>query len=233
MEETPNQQVAPQPQPEIHPSSGMPRMAIIAGVVILMALIGVGGYVLGTKNSASKQEQVSQALPTTQPSPTTAQIVTPSTMQNPTTAPNNWLTYSGSSYSIKYPPTWTTKAESSDVESIYDSSTMQTKIQNGGGKMSVPTKYVNITIIASSETAKQYADKMTTNNPAYNGVNANRRTIVINGIQAETYMESGEGSMGYDVVIANGKQVVVLNIPVSDPSADPTVQQMLSTFKFK
>jgi hypothetical protein len=100
MEEQNNQQVIQQPQPEMH-SSGMPRMAIIIGVIILMALVGVGGYILGTKNGAkiqeANQQQPVQVSPTatTAPSPTISAAIGMKTYSNGEVPfqlkyPNNW-----------------------------------------------------------------------------------------------------------------------------------------------
>lgn len=146
----------------------------------------------------------------------------------------NWKTYESAIFSIKYPANWVAKTDLSvsDREEIYDPSSMRNSTGNGGGANASPIRYVNIAIISSAETEKQYVDEMTTNNPAYNGVKIARRSIVINGLPAEIFNESGEGSKGYDTVLSNGKQLLVMNIPISDPNTDLVINQMLSSFKF-
>jgi len=92
------------------------------------------------------------------------------------------------------------------VEKIYDPNSMQSRPNNGVGTIDYPTKFVNImTVITSTDTSKQYADRIILNNPAYTGIQTERRTITVNGLSAEIYKEAGEGSMGYDIAVSNGK----------------------------
>lgn len=114
MEETTNQQVTSQPQPEMHSSSGMPRMVIIAGVVVLMALIGLGGYVLGTRNTAKVQEASQQQVVSVSPTATTAQSPTMEAQVSPTTGTAMVMkTYSNTEvpFSIQYPSIWQQKEQ--------------------------------------------------------------------------------------------------------------------------
>lgn len=200
------------------------KFKLILLIIIILIFVGGGAYYLGVKQNKLIVQSQQQTV-----TPTIAQS-TPTPTLDPTA---NWKTYSTSTYSIKYPNAWLEKTDSiASLDHIYDPNSMQSKPNNGTGTISYPTKFVNIATIISTDTPKQYADKMTTNNPAYTGVRTERRTISINNLSAETYKESGEGSMGYDIVVSNGNKILVLNIPTSYPTTDPIVTQILSTFKF-
>jgi len=141
----------------------------------------------------------------------------------------NWKTYSTDVATLKYPNTWIIYTDSAY---IYDPKSLTKVRMNGGGTQLLPREYLSMISYSSTETAKQVVDESMKGNPAYSGVNTERKTITINGFQAEMYAESGEGSQGYDIVISNGKDLAFLTIPVSDPSSDPVINKILSTFKF-
>lgn len=142
---------------------------------------------------------------------------------------SNWKTYSTDVASLKYPNTWIIYTDSAY---IYDPKSLTKVRMNSGATQLLPKEYLSMISYASTETAKQVVDESIKGNPAYNGVNLERKTITINGLQAEMYTELGEGSHGYDIVISNGKDLAFLTIPVSDPRSDPVINHILSTFKF-
>lgn len=143
----------------------------------------------------------------------------------------NLQTYTdGTNFRIKYPSDWTMKIDSG-INEFYNPNTMTKQTTNGGGVISIPTQFVNISTRNSSQTPKQYVDDLFTKVP-YTGdhsVQATRQTILLNGLTAEVYMESGEGSQGYDIVVSHNNHLFIITIPSSYPSNDPVITQMLSS----
>lgn len=78
------------PKTSYHPS----KIFIILMVVFLVITVGVGGYILGTKQNKIAQNQSQPAIPTPQPSPT------------PVDETANWKTFRSDNhgFEIKYPP---------------------------------------------------------------------------------------------------------------------------------
>ena len=65
---------------------------LIIGVIVIMLVIGVGAYYLGTKKAPTQSQNPEVALPTPQ------STSTPSADET-----TNWKTYTNNGYSIKYP----------------------------------------------------------------------------------------------------------------------------------
>jgi hypothetical protein len=105
-------------------------------------------------------------------------------------------------------------------------------MQNGGAFTEEPSRYLTFYSISSGETLKQYADRMTLDNPAYDKTPAERQSIEINGLNAEKYAAIGVHLEGYFIVFSNNRTIVEFNIPTAYPSPDDTLNQILSTFTF-
>lgn len=223
------QPVAPQPVEQVQAQSQSQLslskvLLILFGVLVVLGLMG-GSYYLGTKQQGSVSmvsytKQVT-ATPTNTPAPTADPTV-------------NWKAFTDISFSIKYPNNWTASGDAGSIE-FYDPMSMQKVVGNGGGIMQVPQQYVNISIFNIADSPKSYVDKLFTTAPYSTDTQSmqSRKSIVLNGYSAEVYLGTGEGSEGYDIIVSDGKNhLFVINIPTNYPTADKTISQMLSTFKF-
>lgn len=215
---------APQPVMQPAPRHGLPLflkiLFVLVGIVVLLGLL-TGAYILGEKQSAQFQIDGGDVV---RPSRTT-----------PTPTPNltaNWQTYVSSTYSINYPNTWKMKADSfnPNAQSFYDPASLIACSPNHCSG-SLPTTYVDISTLASSETAKQYADRITSN-PLYKNQGSVETPVTFNGISGYIYKDAGEGSQGYIIVVSNGRTLVTINIPYGDITQDATISHMLQSFKF-
>lgn len=162
-------------------SNPLKILLIALGAVVILTLI-LGAYYLGVKqnNSISYRNSV---IPTLTASPTPTSDVT-----------GNWNFYSNGRVVVKYPTAWKIKANpqySTSVE-IYDPSSMITGYQNGGSTISTATQYINIITQDSSETAKSYADKLTSSQ-VYVSEGSVEKQITLNGQTAYMYKEAGGG----------------------------------------
>lgn len=148
---------------------------------------------------------------------------------NPTgsTDISTWKTYNATNFTVIYPADWTTKTDSGILE-IYDPNSIQNQTTNGGGTTKIASKFIDIQVINSTQTVKEYVDKAITG-PQYNGVEIKRRTLYINGLPAEIYNNAGEGQRGDIAVISNGKELAIIN---TDFNVDTKAGYILSTFKF-
>lgn len=219
------------------PHSSLPKMLWIAlGVIVVTGLVG-GAYYLGIKKEATVVSNETTSKPTVV-SPTVMVTQAASSTAIPTVVDTtaNWQTYTANMYSIKYPNTWKLKSSVNPTDSsvifqnFYDpTSLIACNPAHCSG--SVPTRYIDITTQISSQTAKQYADKVTSD-PLYKNEGSVEQQVTLNGIAGYMYKEAGEGSQGYDIVVSNGKTLVKINIPYSDITQDLTVNQILQSFKF-
>lgn len=194
-------------------------LLVLVAVLVLLAVAG-GSYYLSTQKSFT-----SKVATKANSSPTSAHTPTPNLTAN-------WQTYTSSTYSINYPNTWKMKADSfnPNFDSFYDPSSLVACNPNHCSG-SLPTTYVNISTLASSETAKQYADR-TTSNPLYKNQGSVETPVTFNGISGYIYKDAGEGSQGYIIVVSNGRTLVTINIPYGDITQDATISHMLQSFKF-
>lgn len=144
----------------------------------------------------------------------------------------DWQTYTAGTYAIKYPNTWKVKSDSYNPNSelFYDPASLVACNPNHCSG-SLPTKYVNISTQTSSETAKQYADKITSG-PVYKSEGSVENPVTFNGLSGYIYKDAGEGSQGYIIVFSSGTTLVTINIPYGDITQDATIYQMLQSFKF-
>lgn len=162
--------------------------------------------------------------------PTLSKTATPT--PDPTA---NWKTYTNNEmgFTIKYPSDWVEKLDpQGGVDSIYDPVSISPVKSNGDTTINIPFRYVDISAYKSASSAAESATNYLTNNPAYNSVDSKRKTILLNGMSAEMFIQSGEGGRGYTIVVSNGSSVAWINISSAYPTNDSAINQILSTFKF-
>lgn len=231
------QSVPPQPIPQQEipqATSGFPKMAmVIIGLVILILLVGVGAYYLGTNKNKSVPQTVY-----TQPTSSPSHSVSPTPSPTPIDETANWKTYSSNGYLIKYPPTWSINhgVYTNNNVDIYNPTNMVYQSRGNGSppKEYYPTQFVGIFSINSSQTPKEYVNTIISEwkNDKIQIDYINAKDYILNGLPSEIYTEPGEGGRGRLVVVSNGKQLVELNISSESPELDKDINQILSTFKF-
>lgn len=98
----------------------------------------------------------------------------------------------------------------------------------------VPTEELRIWDLeeTKAKTAKEIVDKMAIENiPALNkDFVEGRRTMMINGEEAEIYSDTGEGSRGEDILLLKNGSVITMHVIGMN---SPTMQKIISTFKFQ
>jgi hypothetical protein len=201
---------------------------ILLGLLALLIIVGGGVYYLGViKQQPAVQKNNNIITATAIPTQTPTSTITP----NPTT---DWQMHSGANFLIQFPKDWVGKAgyNFSGDFMMYDPTSMQTKRGNGNGTITFPAKFVDVmSVKVSSETPSEYATRMTASNPAQSA-NSKAQAVSLGNLAGVIYQESGAGSIGYDLVVSNGKKLAVLNITTPTTNSDVTVSQILSSFTF-
>lgn len=177
-------------------------------VVVLLFLVGGGAYYLGIQRNQS--QKVAQTIST--PTPTPA-----------------WQLYSyGNGYSLSYPTNWTARENIQGQGDVLFYANNSTTIVPTGSIRAFPDRYVYIFKPGTGETAKEYADRITSG-PQYTGRQTFRKTIQIKDLTAEMYKDEGEGSQGYVIAVSRGTNLVVITVPIADISTDPIINTMISS----
>lgn len=207
-------------QPEMPPknssSNWLRTLAIGFGIVSIGTAIAVGGYFLGTKNSQPPIKTV-----TVSPSQTTVDTKTQFIDQKQISETVNWNVYVDPQdiFSIKYPPTFNVKDESSQSSSfgIFLSSTTP----------EMQAYYIKL--LQSTMSLNDYL-----RDPAKNLVGINNVRILNNEFMIASQKSKGIGLGIQMYFIKKGNNIVEIygSSPVWTDSDLKIFNQILSTFRF-
>ena len=213
------------PLPTLTPegeSKSSKTLIIIASILFVLSIIGIGLYYLGMKNASKKAAEAPIPLPT--------QVNTPVATTDPTL---NWLTYSSSTYSVKYSTDITLKEgeggsailskwgpTQKEGTELYDAFSLIFLPKAVSGTLE---SYVNSKIEAIE---KEGVYKIT----------SGPDPLTINNYTGLSYIQEGGGTFKV-IVLQNSKKNLLIEIDemVSDPGNlgfQKTVDQILSTFEF-
>jgi len=179
---------------------------------ILLILLSGGIYYLGfSKNNLfifNTQKTIF---------PTPSEAIPTSTVKLKTYNPNIY-------YSIKYPNTWLSQAET-----IHDGNHNLSGyeiIKDGNKTASSEARFIKIIVHDFNVSSpKLYITLESLQNKS--------KTISFHNLSAEIYQGSIDGPTRFNIVISNGLQIIIINIPTADPTEDPVINQILSTFELK
>lgn len=195
-------------------SSLLKTISLGLGVIGIGLLIGIGGYLLGTKsNKNSSQPEKVAIIPSPTPLSTEA-----SAKEGAPTA--NWKTYSSKDYSFKYPLDWYVENPSA-VGGISFFKIGITPIHSN------PDKLGNETLIITDYSVAKFDNLKAIRNA--DSSLASIETLV----DGKSVLKSKSGKSA-DILIAhleNGKDHI-LNLNLTDQNNPLLLDQILSTFKF-
>ena len=192
-------------------------LAIGFTIVSFGIAIGVGGYILGTRNSQSLQDRVDEQSPVIFPT----QGAVDGNKPLPSTVPDtgetaNWKTYTNTNYgySINYPNNWAVK----NLESV-DPKTIELVAFNPG---QVENEFSAVNIIVSNRNYEQELELL--------GPNA--EPAKVNYVNATRARRANPDGKEYIIVLFNlNKGQNALRIEAKSEH-QITFDQILSTFKF-
>lgn len=145
---------------------------------------------------------------------------------------SNWKTYSGNGFNFKYPNTWVTPANtpnSTQYVWFVDPAT-GTHTGNGGGLIYGDS--IMATVTQTSESVESYVDNIKLKQISALANEFQTKAISLNGQEAVVYHQGGEGSVGWYIPFANGKQIVDFGPLGTDPAQNSIELQIIQTFKF-
>ncbi len=205
-------------------------LAIGFTIVSFVIAIGVGGYILGTRNSRSLQDHVDEQNPVIFPTQGTVDVnkPLPSTLPNKSDETANWKTYINNAYNFefKYPPTY--EFESENPNSVTFSGTF-------GDNQKIPSELtLNFNPSIDSSILKKCGE--TTAIGEYKCLTDPTSEATINGIRFRKIhiMEGSGDAMGSAkyVVQTVDKPTLEFIHTVLGGGVENRMDKILSTFRF-
>jgi len=220
-----NNSANPNQQPLVSQPSNHFSKTFIILLVLLIAAVGVGGYFLGARKSASPQNVACTLDALLCPDGSSVGRVPPSCefAPCPTVAPDetaNWKIYESSTFSLKYPPAWPTpivNQQSTTKEYLFPSSNFT--IREG-------TRYSQ-----SLNRALTYQEIIAEQEKAAVG----SQQVTVADIATKKYINKlGASSWEQTIILQpkNSKVIYWISVPVPATTDETIFDKILATFRF-
>ena len=209
-------------------------LAIGFTIVSFIIAIGVGGYILGTRNNQSLQDRVNEQNPVIFPTQGTVDgnKPLPSTLPNKSDETANWKTYNFSYLSIKLPEGWKAQNEGNPIQLInYDIASAAGRDFNPDldkGKLKIEVYKTEF-----GDNIRRYLDgvKAERYQKGLGDARWEEKKITVDGLPGIWVKTSSSGFVVYTQA-SNSEKIISIAFALDFDNYQNIANQILSTFRF-